>query len=83
MNRHRDLIRMVMCCSWGLITLAAVFTSMAGVLCLGTKLSRILVVSLWVTCFVSATLTLLYDGAARIVAVIVLVLLFTLLLPTV
>lgn len=82
MNRYRGLIRMIMCSSWGLITLAAVFTSMDGVFCLSIRASRISVISLWVTCFVSAILTLFYDRAACIVAAVVLVLLFTLLLPT-
>jgi hypothetical protein len=82
MNRHRGLIREVMCCSWGLITLAAVFSSMDGVFGLGLGACRILVLFLWVTCCVSATLTIIFDGAARIVAAVVLLSLFFLFLPT-
>ncbi len=82
MNRRRSLIRAIMYYSWWLIIIAAVSTSMDGVLGLGIRASRILVLSVWVTCCASAILTLAYDRAARIVAAVVLLSLLVLFLPT-
>jgi hypothetical protein len=82
MNRYRGRIRAIMCYSWCLIMLAAVFSSIDGVFGLGIGASRILVRVLWVTCFASATLVMVFDGVARIVAAIVLLSLFLLFLPT-
>ena len=82
MNRHRGLIRSLMFCSWGLIILAAFFTNMDGVFGLDIRSSRVLVLSLWVTCCASAILTIVYDRAARFVAVVVLFSLVVLFLPT-
>lgn len=82
MKRRYGLVRLVMLCSWGLLLLSAVFTNLDGIFGFGLTASRILVISLWVTCFASATCVIVFDRAARLVAALILFVLLVLLLPT-
>ena len=76
------MIRVIAGLTYGLLILAAVFSSMDGILWLGTAGSRVVVLFLWATCCLSSILIAAFDRGARVLAVLILLMLSSLLLPT-